>query len=417
MDAVAYLRRSSAPNADTRTVSFEMQEAAVRELAAKNGDQIVVVHSDWAKSGGTAARPGYQKLLKAIKDGEVSTLYGYSLSRLSRSMGDYSALIALCKPHKVRIRLVKDGDIDLSSATTRGYASMVAVFAQMERELAQERIQSAVDARRDRGDHLGQAPYGWTVSAGKLVRRSDEDPRDVLQAFRDGGSFGSAAKLLNERKVPTRRKATARRKGTAWNHGTVADIIRQQFPTEAPSIRSRARAKMRTGKMLAGLLLCPCGATLTPRFPKDAGVEYYCSRSYRVPGHGKTTVREAALLPSIQSEAARFEVPVDIVKMQAADDARRLALGRKRDRYIDFAADGTITKDELRKRLEKVDEELAGLQAHELLKAVPAAIDWNWPPDQINAVLRTYFERIELGPDLLPARFVWRLPKEYIKGS
>lgn len=405
--AIAYLRRSSAPNADTRTVSFEMQAAAVEQLATSRGDTIETTYSDWARSGATTQRGGYQDMLAAIDSGAVDTVYGYSLSRLSRSLVDFADLLDRCRRQKVRIRLVKDGDIDGNTASGRGYASMVATFAQMERELAQERVQSAVDARRDRGDHLGQAGYGWRVEAGKLVRRPDEDPTVVVEAFREAGSFGRAAKLLNERGIPTRRK------GTAWNHGTVADIIRQQFPNEAPLATSRPRAKQRTGTALAGLLLCVCGATLTPR-RFQAVTSYYCARSYRVPGHGRTTVREAAILPWIQTEAARFRVPIDALEVSRHEEERRTALEAKRERIIDLMADGTITKTDGQRRLADVDTEQSGLETNKMLLSVPQSIDWTWKPDSINAVLRAYWDHVELDDDMQPVRAEWRLPPEYI---
>lgn len=404
MSTYAYMRRSSAPNTDTRTVSFEMQESAVRELASRHGDAITIVLSDWARSGGTTNRSGYQELLAAIDAGTVTTIYGYSLSRLSRSLIDFADLLERCRKHKVRIRLVKDGDIDWNTASGRGYASMVAVFAQMERELAQERIQSAVDARRERGDHLGQAPYGWQVVDGQLVRRTDEDPAVILEAFREAGSFGGACKLLNARKVPTRRA------GTSWNHGTVADIIRQQYPKEAPLSAGRPRAKSRTGTMFGGLLRCACGSTLTPR--RFAGVTtYYCARSYRVPGHGKTTIREAAIMPWVQAEAARFQAPGDVVEMIAADEGRRRALDSKRGRIIDLMTDGTITKPEGLRRLATVDDSLEALRATTALVDLPQAIDWTWEPDHVNGVLRALWTHVQLDAQLRPVSAEWTVPE------
>ena len=408
MTAIAYLRRSSAPNSVTRTVSFEMQEAAVRDLAKSYSDEITSVLSDWARSGGTTAgRGGYLELLSAIEAGGVTTIYSFSLSRLCRSLIDFADLVKRCRGHKVRIRLVKEGDIDWTTAAGRGFANMVAVFAEMEREIAQERVQSAVDARRERGDHLGQAPYGWRVVNGSLERRDDEDPALVLEAFREAGSFGGAAKLLNERRVPTRRN------GTAWNHGTVADIIRQQYPGEAPLSTSRARAKARTGTMLAGLLRCRCGSTLTPR-RFDGVTSYYCARSYRVPGHGRTTIREAAILPWAMQEAARFGVPVDAIERLAVDEAKREELERKREKTIDLMVDGPLTKQEGRRRLDAIAADVAALDATVALADVPQTINWSWKPDAINAILRTYWSLVELDGGLQPVRAEWRLPAEYV---
>ena len=414
MAAIAYLRRSSAPNADTRSVSFEMQQAAIAERAAREGDTITETLTDWAKSGGTDRRPGYQELLKRIAGGGVRRVYAYSLSRLSRSMIDYAALVELCRKHDVSVLFTRDNDLDLRTASSRGYAGMVAVFAQMEREIAQERVQSAVSARRDRGDHMGQAPYGFRVVEGRLERRDDEDPGAVLAAFRDAGSFGGAARLLNERKIPTRR-CTPRADGTvtSWNHGTVADIIRQQFPAEAPLATARARAKTRTGSLLAGLLRCTCGSTLTPR--RFQGITtYYCARSYRVPGHGKTTVREVELMPWVRDEAARFRIPGDQLETMLADEAERASLSEKRERIIDLMTDATITKAEGQRRLATVESQMAALDRRRVMVDIPQEVDWSWPPDTVNAFLRAIWNHVELGDGLRPLWADWGVPAEYV---
>jgi hypothetical protein len=52
-------------------------QSALLQLASGRGETIDVIHSDWAKSGGTANRAGYQSLLRAIEDGQVAALVAY----------------------------------------------------------------------------------------------------------------------------------------------------------------------------------------------------------------------------------------------------------------------------------------------------------------------------------------------------
>ena len=42
-------------------------------------------------------------------------LYAYSLSRLSRSLGEYASLAELCQQHKVVVSLAKEGVQDYST--------------------------------------------------------------------------------------------------------------------------------------------------------------------------------------------------------------------------------------------------------------------------------------------------------------
>lgn len=411
--SVAYIRKSSAPSKHTRTVSFEVQEQATRDLAARHGDTLSAVLTDWGRSGGSTKRPDYQRLLAMVAAGELTTIYSYSLSRLSRSVRDFADLLDLCQRQDVRIRLVQEGDVDHRTATGRLFVGMVAQFAQFERELAAERNQATVAERRDRGDILGQAPYGFRIVAGKLEPRKDERPDLVFDAFRKAGSFAGAAKLLNQWKVPTRRD------GTQWIHGVVADIIRAQAPADIrPPLQKRRGAAPLAGAMFAGLLRCQCGATLTPR--KDAEVPsgvsgYYCSRSTRTPDHGKMHTSEAAILGWARDEAARFRVPADQVVLAEKADRRLIDLEAKRNRIVESYIDELIDKAERDRRLAALDTERDQLATISGTVDVPPSIDWSrWAPRDINRVLSSLWVRVDLDSDLRPTRAEWRVPREYV---
>lgn len=409
MDAIAYLRKSSAPSKHTRTVSFEIQEEEVRALASRNGDTLTKIMSDWGRSGGSTKRPDYQDLLAKVDAGEVSVIYSFSLSRLSRSLIDFADLLERCKRHGVKIRLVQEGEIDWSSATGRAFANMAMVFAQFERELASERNTAAVAERRSRGDHLGQAPYGWTVVGGKLVRRRDEDPERIVAAFREAASFAGAATLLNEWGVPTRRQ------GTKWNHSVVSDILRQQGPADlkVAITRKRPKAAALAGAYFAGLLRCPCGGTLTPR--KDDGAPsgvsgYYCSRAYRE-RHPKMHVSERVILEWAKDEAGHLRVPYDQVALAKKADRELERVERRRTMVLDTYFEEKMSKADRDARLSALDKERDRLLARSTTAIIPA-VPWNKTPQVVNGVLRALWDHIELDVQLRPVGADW-LVKEW----
>jgi DNA invertase Pin-like site-specific DNA recombinase len=408
--ATAYIRKSSLPGRGTASVSFEMQERAVRELALRHGDELpVTIASDMGRSGGsTRRRPEYQALLDAIEAGQVQTIYSYSLSRLSRSVLDFSDLLERCRAHDVAIRLVQEGQIDYSSATGRAFANMAAVFAAMERELAAERNGAAQAERRERGETLGQAPYGFSIRKGALVERADEPLQAVFDAFRQVGSFGGTARLLNRQGVRTRH-------GRPWTHGVVSDVLRRTAPADlaVPLMGRRSGASPRSAVIFAGLLRCRCGALLTPR--RDAanptGVSgYYCSRSYRTPDHGRMHTPESPILEWAQAEAARLNTPSQVELNQDNDERARGGIEQRRVRVVDAYVDGAIDKSERDRRLRKLDDESDALTARTYIAQVPA-IDWSWPPADINSVLRAMWEHIELDASMRPVAAVWRVPE------
>jgi hypothetical protein len=78
---------------------------------------------------------------------------------------------------------------------------------------------------------------------------------------------------------------------------------------------------------------------------------------------------------------------------------------------LDMYESGLLDKPERDSRLYVIADELERLDAETHLVDVPPAIDWSWSPLQINTVLRALWERVDLGSDLLPTRFVWRVPE------
>src|SRR5207249_2313469 len=144
MPAYGYLRKSVVRDM-SRDVSHGAQEAAVRQLASRYGENgSLVILSDWDKSGrlGPDKRPGYKALLDAIESGQATAVYSYSLSRLGRSVPELSRLIAQCDKRKIPVRLYTD-NVDTSTASGRLLAHVLSDVAEFEADVASERVRAA----------------------------------------------------------------------------------------------------------------------------------------------------------------------------------------------------------------------------------------------------------------------------------
>ncbi len=394
MVAVAYLRKSRVTS--DRHVSWEVQEAAVRALAASHGDKDPLILSDWNRSGrkGADGRPGYRRLLEMIETGEATTVYSYSLSRLSRSLAEFSRLVELATEHGIPIRLHVERHLDISTATGRLIVSILGAVAQMEAEIAQERARDAIEARRVRGDHVGGIGYG---------EGDGEDVEAVIEAFRETGGYRATARVLTEHGVPTR-------SGKPWMAPTVRNILLRAAPDLVPPKQARgsiAAAPFR----LARLLKCPYdGRLLTAQNGSEGTPRYGCTHAYSVPGHGPRYVSERKLMPWIKAEVARLRTP-DRVEMLKGEDQKRAALAGRRERLVDAWEAGTINRDDFTARIAAIDELTADLETERRILDVPA-IDWeNWDAKHVNRVLRAVWEHVDLGPDLLPVRAEWTVPE------
>jgi DNA invertase Pin-like site-specific DNA recombinase len=389
---VAYLRKSKVTN--DRHVSWETQEAAVRALAARHGDEeSLAILSDWSKSGrlGADRRPGYAELLRLIEADQVSVVYSYSLSRLSRSLTEFRRLVDLCVAHGTAIRLEADDLPDITKASGTLVVSIIAAVAEFEAAITRERVLDSMAARVARGDRLGITPYGEAAG---------ESLAPIVEAFHQAGSCYGAARILNDSGQRTRR-------GALWTSKVVGRCLQRAGVLYAG--RPKPGVKAKADWITYRLLTCPCGNVMTAMDRRTPRVTCYKAR--HAPGHPRPFgIAETKILPSLMAEAARLRVP-EAVELPANDEAERAALSAKHDRVLDMYADGLIDKAERTRRLVAVGDALEALDAATEVVALPPAIDWTQPPEVINTILRALWERVELGPDLMPKTFVWRVPE------
>lgn len=249
---------------------------------------------------------------------------------------------------------------------------------------------------------MGPAPYGFQVVKGKLRARPGEAIAAVIDAYRAAGSFQGAARRLTLAGVRTR-------KGGAWQASTVHGMLEDRAPEILPPATSRRH--VRSAFRLSGLLRCPHdGAMLTGRTFRGKWVAYGCRRAAADPTHPHPrSVSEDRVLPWIVDELTHLQVP-DQVAGDPEAEARRPALEARRDRVTEAFLDGTIDKARRDRELLSIADELEALSDRAIVLDVPA-IDWTWPPAQLNPVLRAVLEHVELGPDLRPLGATWRVPE------
>lgn len=94
-------------------------------------------------SGGNANRPGYQKLLLLIKTKKIDFIVCKEVSRLSRSMDDFTTFLNLVKKNGVKL-FVRGLDIDLNSSMGELLMMFLGSLAQAERSMNKERTSSSI---------------------------------------------------------------------------------------------------------------------------------------------------------------------------------------------------------------------------------------------------------------------------------
>jgi DNA invertase Pin-like site-specific DNA recombinase len=420
----AYLRKSRSDD-PTREVSRDVQEQAVRDLAARDGRHDVRLFVDWDRSGDDAKvsrRAAYQSMVKALKAGELDAIYAYDASRLYRGIGTFHDLMAASSKAEVPVVTARDGVIGGDgSPMAKAYSQIGAVFAELELNTAKARAKSAAESRRRRGDHLGNVPYGYRLERSadgmRLVPREDQPIAPILDAWeRAGRRVRTCARILNdELHIPASR-------GGAWDRPSLLRLIAREAPDRLPRRAPNGRREEPpTPAILAKLLMCHCGRTLTPNRHKERRpgrghneqMSYYCARGNAGrENHPRVYVAEAVLMPWLKAEAARLRVP-ERVQLAETSGTVRSALEERRQRIIDNYEDGLVSREQRDAKLALVADELDRLDTAETIVDVPA-LDWSWSPETINAVLRAIWHHVELDESMRPVRAEWRLPAEYV---
>lgn len=123
-------------------------------------------------------RPGMDKLLDAVRRGEVNRIVVYDLSRLGRTAKGLTALFEELIERKCTLVSLKDG-IDLLTPSGRLIANVLASVAQFETELRREKVLAGIAAKKAKGEKWNNGrPKGsvkWTeqdVEAIKSMKAS-----------------------------------------------------------------------------------------------------------------------------------------------------------------------------------------------------------------------------------------------------
>jgi len=99
-------------------------------------------------SGAKRDRPGLEQVLDFVREGDQLVIW--KLDRLGRSIKDLLEIAETLEKKKVELKSLTD-NIDTSTPMARFFFHMMGALAQMERELAQERVKAGLEAARRRG--------------------------------------------------------------------------------------------------------------------------------------------------------------------------------------------------------------------------------------------------------------------------
>lgn len=192
--------RCSTDEQSREGVTLQSQEMRIRAFCVASGRVEPHMVIDDGQSAKTLNRLGLQRILEAVKSGEVGTLVVLKLDRLTRSVGDLATLLALFEKHGCALVAVQES-LDTSTASGRLMLNLLASVSQWEREAISERTAAAFEYKRQaREIYCKGAPFGFRREDGRLIEVPAEIAaiREMKRMAADGLSLRRIAAHLTE---------------------------------------------------------------------------------------------------------------------------------------------------------------------------------------------------------------------------
>src|SRR5271170_4782888 len=170
--------------------TLAMQNRAMREYAARRGWTIAMQVRE--VNSGAAKREARQKLLEAARRREIDLVLVWRLDRWGRSVTDLLATLQELEHLGVGFVSLTEA-LDLTTPAGRAMASLLAVFAEFEREILRERTRAGLAHARQNGKRLGRPATAVAHAA------------EVGKLYRAGVSKSEIARRLNIGRTSVRR--------------------------------------------------------------------------------------------------------------------------------------------------------------------------------------------------------------------
>jgi len=234
--AVGYVRVSTEEQC-TRGVSLEAQQQRLQAYAAVRGLELIQIYREEGMSGKIPLRlrPQGAKLVLAIAKNRIKHILTLKLDRLFRSAADALDQTARWDKAKCALHIVDMGGstVDTTSAVGKMFFTMMAGFAEMERNLISERTRTALQHKKSASRAYSRlTPMGFDRHGDQLVPNGREmrTVRRIRRMRGTGMSMQKIADRLNASKVPTKQ-------GGQWHAVTIQKILRRSNATACPAPR------------------------------------------------------------------------------------------------------------------------------------------------------------------------------------
>ena len=200
-------------------LSLGDQERMIRDYARAHDMELVQICTEIKNTNNDLDHPQLEKVLKAAAKEEFDVLVIARLDRLTRNIRYLNAIIAeICVKYGVGLISIEEG-LDTSADSGQLAINIIDIFTKWDSKRISDRTREIIARKRERGERVGHAPFGYTYQNKKLVEVPEEQRTvELICRKRDEGmSYHKIARLLNEESIASKR-------GGIWYAETVKTV-------------------------------------------------------------------------------------------------------------------------------------------------------------------------------------------------
>lgn len=418
--------------------SLDAQRERLEKICETAGYIIYKVYADEGKSGKDTNRPAFQKMMQDMKEGKFDKILVMKLDRISRSVIDLEIMIKEMQTYKVEFESASE-KIDTSSSFGMMFVRLLAIFAQFERERISERINDTFETMVQEARAItGNQPFGYKVDNGKVI--IDEDKKEIVEYIFDTyEKYHSIKKTLmytNEKfntkllyNLLTKTITNTMYYGSYRNNDNYcpAYISKERFDRIQKIYEEHKNIKVYNISrvyLFSGLLIdmnCNC---------KLSGNTAHANTNYEILSYRCNLYRknglcisnrsinqnklEKYLIDNLDNLLIKFfekkELEYKNDKINYKDNSKKIAeIKAEMKRTTNSYNKGRMEEDEYDKEYEKLEKQLAKLQAAPVKKDIShlkdlTKIDWKTmynelTPENKQAFWRRFIKKIEIDPN------------------
>ncbi|MBM3748815.1 MAG: recombinase family protein [Acidobacteria bacterium] len=195
--ACVYIRQSTPDQVRHNLESQRRQYALVDRARTLGWQDVDVIDDDLGISGSGTQRPGFERLLHVLCNGQVGAVFSVEASRLARNGRDWHTLLEFCS---VVDTLLIDAETvyDPRLTNDRLLLGMKGTISEMELASFRERAHAALRQKAERGALVQRVPIGYVKGSDDRIEK-DPDARvgsTIDLIFRKFTELGSVRQVF-----------------------------------------------------------------------------------------------------------------------------------------------------------------------------------------------------------------------------